>query len=155
MLANSPLQLLFRALDYVLGSASVPGVHNSPALCRTVTLGRWYAEGTPVNNHWGRRWTDGQSHRVSFNTILPPNSPTCFDRGAWADQQGMVLPPVSRHTGGVNVALADASVRFVSDTVNSGDLNMPAPLADNTGPSPYGVWGALGSKGGGESVEMP
>ena len=145
----------FQALDYVVGSALVPGVHNSPALCRTVTLGRWYAEGTPVNNHWGRHWVDGQSHRVSFNTILPPNSPTCFDRGSWADQQGMVLPPVSRHTGGVNVALADASVRFVSDSINAGDANMPAPLGEVSGPSPYGVWGAMGSKGGGESFEMP
>ena len=153
--AQNPSAAGFQEIDYLLGSAQVSGVHNSPALCRTVTLGRWYAEGTPINNQWGRHWTDGQSHRVSFNTILPPNSPTCFDRGSYADQQGMILPPVSRHPGGVSVALADASVRFMTSSIDAGDSNLPAPQSGTGGPSPYGIWGALGSKSGGETVQLP
>ncbi|MDR2757260.1 MAG: DUF1559 domain-containing protein, partial [Planctomycetaceae bacterium] len=60
-----------------------------------------------------------------------------------------VFPPVSNHSGGVTVGLLDGSVRFITDTINCGDLNAAAV---KTGSSPFGVWGALGSPSGGESV---
>jgi hypothetical protein len=40
-------------------------------------------------------------------------------------------------------------VRFISDYVNAGNLAAPEV---SRGPSPYGVWGALGSKAGGEGA---
>jgi prepilin-type N-terminal cleavage/methylation domain-containing protein/prepilin-type processing-associated H-X9-DG protein len=43
----------------------------------------------------------------------------------------------SRHPGGVNAALADGSVRFVSDSIDQG------------------VWRALGTRAGGEVVDVP
>jgi hypothetical protein len=39
-------------------------------------------------------------------------------------------------------------VRFFSQSIDTGDISQPE---QKTGPSPYGVWGALGSKSGGES----
>jgi hypothetical protein len=45
------------------------------------------------------------------------------------------------------VALADGSVRFISETIDTNNLALTHP---GSGPSPYGVWGALGSKAGGE-----
>ena len=59
-----------------------------------------------------------------------------------------ILPPTSLHTGGVNAARADGSVTFYSDTIDSGNLTRRA--IDSVGASPYGVWGALGTKSGGE-----
>lgn len=145
----------FRQVDYLVNTAQVPGVQDTPNLCLATILQRWYAEGTPLNGRTGISWQDGQTHYVGFNTILQPNSPSCFDRGAWGDQLGVVLPPTSRHTGGVNVVLADASVQFITDSVDNGDLTLPSPRSNNSGPSPYGVWGAMGSRNGSETFEMP
>ncbi|MDR0522798.1 MAG: DUF1559 domain-containing protein, partial [Planctomycetaceae bacterium] len=56
----------------------------------------------------------------------------------------------SNHTAGVNAGLGDGSVRFISDAVDTGTLD--AGITFFNGPSNYGVWGALGSINGGESV---
>jgi prepilin-type processing-associated H-X9-DG protein len=97
-------------------------------------------------------WTDGQPERVAFNTILGPNSPGCVDdSNVNADSQNVVLPPSSRHTGGVTCGLADGSVRFISDNIDTGNTNVGQP---NSGASNYGAWGAFGSKDGGETSTL-
>jgi hypothetical protein len=45
--------------------------------------------------------------------------------------------------------MADGSVHFISETIDTGNLGVQQP---NDGRSRYGVWGALGSKAGGETV---
>ena len=45
--------------------------------------------------------------------------------------------------------MADGAVRFVSENINTGLLSS-APTA--SGVSVYGVWGALGTKSGGEVI---
>jgi hypothetical protein len=91
-----------------------------------------------------------------FTTVLPPNSPNCSNcTGEWC---WGVFPPDSYHPGGVNLCLADGSTRFISETIDTGDLSCPDPTRQNPcsslgnppNTSPYGVWGALGSKQGGE-----
>ncbi|HUT90127.1 MAG TPA: DUF1559 domain-containing protein [Thermoguttaceae bacterium] len=82
-----------------------------------------------------------------FNTVLPPNAPSCLSTTWWEDST--VVTPTSYHPGGVVLALGDASVRFISETISTGDPTLPEVYA---GPSPYGVWGALGSKDGGETL---
>ena len=55
----------------------------------------------------------------------------------------------SHHAGGVQVTLVDGSVKFISETIDNGDLDEPNVTS---GKSPYGTWGALGTRGGGETV---
>ena len=64
----------------------------------------------------------------------------------------LVVPPASRHTGGVNAVFSDGSVHFVSNSIDTGNLNARQTVS---GPSVYGVWGALGSKNGGEIASLP
>ncbi|HOP76875.1 MAG TPA: DUF1559 domain-containing protein [Thermogutta sp.] len=100
---------------------------------------------------WGSKWAHGATSQIGFNTVLPPNGPACASL-ANDNTTYIILPPTSQHPGGVNVAMADASVRFVSDTVDTGNLSQFWPTSHDA-PSPYGVWGALGSKAGGEPVQ--
>ncbi|TVQ03755.1 MAG: DUF1559 domain-containing protein, partial [Planctomycetaceae bacterium] len=58
------------------------------------------------------------------------------------------------HPGGVNAVLMDGSVRFISESIDTGNTSLPPPGAVNTGMSPYGVWGALGSIQGGEPARQ-
>jgi prepilin-type processing-associated H-X9-DG protein len=95
-------------------------------------------------------WFVGVPAVEGFSTVLPPNSPSCAS-GAWEDSWG-VYSASSEHPGGVNVLLGDGSVRMISETINTGDLSRAEVTS---GLSPYGVWGALGSKDGGESVSAP
>lgn len=51
--------------------------------------------------------------------------------------------------------MPDGSCRFISETIDTDDLIQPEPRqqpAPYDGRSPYGVWGALGSKRGGEPM---
>jgi len=86
---------------------------------------------------------------VAFTTVLPPNAPACADGGSWADSYTALLPPASRHPGGVNLLLADGAVLFVQNDIDTGNLGVAQP---KTGPSNYGVWGSYGSKQGGEAI---
>jgi prepilin-type processing-associated H-X9-DG protein len=96
-------------------------------------------------------WQDAQPMYVAFNTVLPPNAPACADGGNWGDSNHLVIPPASRHPGGVNGSMSDGSVRFFSETIDAGNLSVFQPPY---GASNYGVWGALGSKAGGETVQL-
>ena len=136
------------------GSAlGVAGAANSPNLCLTKSDGKSYIAGTNVHGPFGSLWTDGQAERVGFNTVLPPNAAGCAeDSNGGADSVNVVIPPSSNHPGGVMCALADGSVRFIGETINTGNLGLPASAS---GPSNYGVWGALGSKSGGDTASLP
>jgi prepilin-type N-terminal cleavage/methylation domain-containing protein/prepilin-type processing-associated H-X9-DG protein len=99
----------------------------------------------------GRIWAHASPSATGFNTVLPPNSPSCY-RIANGFYNWGIFSATSNHPGGVNVSLADGSCRFISDTIDCGNYNgaYPAP-GYYSRPSPYGVWGALGSINGGES----
>jgi len=117
------------------------------------------------DNDWlpGTRWGDAHSAYSCVHPMLQPNSPSC---GAGNAEDWVMMSASSNHTGGVNVAMGDGSVQFISDTVNAGDPTV-SPLVpkqlvsdatrpqDYSGPSLYGVWGSLSSAAGGESISVP
>ena len=129
-------------------ASNVPSVINNPASCFSYGV-RGQFVGVQVKSKFGSIWCDGQAENVAFNTVLPPNSPSCVnDNNGNADSTGGVLSASSNHPSGVNALLCDASVRFVSQNINTGKTALPQVVSGN---SPYGVWGALGSISGREA----
>lgn len=119
--------------------------------CLDTAEGSHYKSTTSVSTGYGTRWADGANYFTWINTILPPNSPTCRTSG---DPNPMINPPTSYHNGGVNTALGDGSVTFVSNTVDAGTVTASGPQCVSSGESPFGVWGAMGSKDGGEAKRL-
>jgi prepilin-type processing-associated H-X9-DG protein len=113
-------------------------------------------QGNNGSSGWGigRRWGDAHSIYTIFFTIIGPNGPTC----SGGHGENWAVPTASSfHPTGVNVALCDGSVRFITDTIDAGDPNQIPPdmggrPQDYSGPSLWGVWGALGTRAGGERV---
>ena len=130
--------------------AQVANVHANPQTCRAAMNGQYLNAGVKHQGTWGGNWQDGQVMYVAFNTVLPPNAPSCVHTITWGDGEPVVLPPTSNHTGGVNASRVDGSVQFISSSIDSGNSTIGSPTWGEQGASPYGVWGALGSKNGGE-----
>ena len=69
------------------------------------------------------------------------------------------MPPASRHQGGAHVLMGDGAVIFMTDSVEAGDRRAGGVRNGQTGArapgsqSPYGLWGALGTKATAETVE--
>jgi prepilin-type N-terminal cleavage/methylation domain-containing protein/prepilin-type processing-associated H-X9-DG protein len=94
------------------------------------------------------RWADGRAAVTGFNTILPPNSPSCYPISI--DYFGLFTAN-SNHSGGVNAVMVDGSVRFVSETINCGNYNATHNARTYlSGTSPFGIWGAMGTISAGE-----
>ena len=107
-----------------LGSAATnPNNVTRPAACNGTSSTR---------NETGLQYYRGFPTAVLYTHTVPPNFP---DRDC-IDQLGTQfhLAARSAHSGGVNVALADGSVRFVRDTI------------------PMDNWKALGTRAGGEPL---
>ena len=100
----------------------------------------------------GVAWWTGFAGKTLFTTITPPNAPSCVPN---SQQTGSIelgaIAPTSYHTGGVNCAYGDGSVQFISDTIDAGPSTARCVVS---GPSQFGVWGALGSRNGGESKSL-
>jgi prepilin-type N-terminal cleavage/methylation domain-containing protein/prepilin-type processing-associated H-X9-DG protein len=140
-----------RDLDHRFGHA-ILDVRANPRLCMTTTDGKFYLATATVERSFGSRFPRGRFNRAGFTTILPPNSPSCLmDTNNQGNSDHGVLSPGSMHPGGVSVAFCDGSVQFISDTIDTGDTSANQ-ANDYAGSSRYGVWGALGSKAGGEVV---
>ncbi|HBT75549.1 MAG TPA: hypothetical protein DEB39_01195 [Planctomycetaceae bacterium] len=110
---------------------------------------------------------------TGFQAVMPPNSHSCAQGGHW-NESGLYSAS-GFHVGGINITLADGSVRFVSNTIDCGNQDYdvlhppidspsnsvslwdgtPAYGKDPVGPSPFGVWGALGSRDGAEAIVLP
>ncbi|QDV70945.1 Type II secretion system protein G precursor [Rosistilla carotiformis] len=102
----------------------------------------------------GDRWGHHNPAITGFNTILPPNSPSCSRDGSTGQTNGAIFSVASQHPGGVQAVMADAAVRFVADTIDAGSASSPW-LWRVKKPSPYGVWGAMGTRNGREAVQLP
>lgn len=123
----------------------IANIAANPSLCAARAAGSYYVAGSNVSA-WGCAsiWAFGHPHWAAVTTVLPPNGPSCYGNingnnpsNAWG-----IWTASSRHVGGVHVLMADGAVRFVSNNINSGNLT----------PANLGVWGALGTISGGETV---
>jgi hypothetical protein len=106
----------------------------------------------------GFRWASADAPFSVVNTILPPNSETCMA----IDHTGSgICPPSSRHQGGAHMLVADGAVVFITDSIEAGDSTHGTVRRNRTGTrspgskSPYGLWGALGTKANYEVIEEP
>ncbi|MDR3232381.1 MAG: DUF1559 domain-containing protein [Planctomycetaceae bacterium] len=172
--AEQPL----RAGDII---AATNNAKNNPRAILTVAPSGVYTASTSVPGKAagakGLYWGFGAPLFSSFSTILPPNSPSCATgilpssgnsftyaanapnnnannngtsngENTWVQGRRVMNSASSWHSGGVNVTLGDGSVHFISERIDTGS----GTRIVNSGPSPFGVWGALGSIDGGESV---
>jgi prepilin-type processing-associated H-X9-DG protein len=130
----------------------------------------------------GWSWSCGLLLTTGFNTILPPNQPSCTTNkameygnyGTLGYPNGGDIPvfqynnPLvtasSYHSGGVNVAFCDGSIRFISNSIDAGNPTIYPGHGTTSGTSGwwltnvesiYGVWGSLGTVAAGESVSVP
>jgi len=125
------------AHGYPAACMTIPRNPTNPRLFQPASSGSW--RGLILFMGW--------TSASGFTTITPPNSPAC----AYSGESWGVYPPTSDHPGGVNVLFLDGSVHFVSETIDTGNLNA---IAVTSGESPYGVWGALGTPDGGEAKSL-
>ena len=94
------------------------------------------ATATPLTSKWGFSWVMGENCCTLYNHVSVPNKVTCAGTPfpGTMTNMAMVVPPSSRHPGGVNVLFGDGNVTFISESV---DLN---------------VWRAYGTRNGGETI---
>jgi prepilin-type processing-associated H-X9-DG protein len=84
----------------------------------------------------GERWGDGNALYTRYHHIFPPLSVSCLLGGSEDFDSPVVVTATSRHPGGVNLSMADGSVRFVKQTVAAR------------------VWQAIGTVAGSEIVSQ-
>ncbi len=115
------------ALAFVQSCLGIPG--NTPA----------FGTLSPPN---GNVWIGGNPGSCmmwdAYNHFMPPNTFACDsttdgNTGGYASVPD-AFPPASNHPGGVNVAFADGSVRFIKNSVN------------------LQTWWSLGTRNGGELI---
>ena len=151
-----------------IASGTAMGEWQSPMACfnrrgpgGTLTNRTGYSENV-ARQTAGRAWAYTKKIGASIHTILPPNAPVCVENTyhdeAWGWWGGFAGTASSYHAGGINAVFADGSGRFVTETINTGNMNEWGRYFVDRGilsvRTPYGVWGALGSRSGGESDSL-
>ena len=102
----------------------------------------------------GLKWALDRGLHGAFNTILPPNSELCMVTHSFNTG---IMPPSSRHQGGCHVLMGDGAVKFITDSIEAGDsgsahVGEGAPRLDPGLKSPFGLWGALGTRDTKETI---
>lgn len=68
------------------------------------------------DSNGGMTWLEGNMNWTRYNHLLPPNRPSCKNGITW---EGVAMTASSKHDGGVNILMGDASVRFINEDVDS------------------------------------
>ncbi|MFG0291227.1 MAG: DUF1559 domain-containing protein [Rhodopirellula sp. JB044] len=109
-----------------------------------------------VTEQRGLRWASQHPFYSGVTTVHPPNSPICA-RGGETDS---LMNMSSRHTGGAHVLFGDGAVKFITDSIEAGDRTAKFVNPNHNGSStshgdisPFGLWGALGTKAMNETVD--
>jgi len=135
--------------------------------CKSKARGGIYVTppaGSLFANVSGVRWLDNLVANTAFHTIIGPNGATCYVGGS-SEVDG-VRTAGSYHFGGAHVVAFDNAVKFIPnevDTANSipgGNMatyyspgrNQWESSLNWSSPSPFGTWGAMGTRGAGDEV---
>jgi prepilin-type processing-associated H-X9-DG protein len=162
-----------------LSVVTLPPVAANPNYCydqgyRDAERPRFWGDSSTaveIDYRRGHAWALGLYITTCFNTIQPPNQGMCGSIGSIISPLlGGIAPASSRHPGGVHVLMGDGSVTFITDSIDSGNLHesnvyldldgdgdltdsSPAPSLPGVG-SPYGVWGAMGTRASSEVIKQ-
>ena len=114
-----------------------------PATCLSYAVGTEFSSSATLTT-WspGELWAFGHPFWNGFVTVLPPNGPSCYSADDNPSNDSGLFTAGSRHPGGALTLKVDGSVDFNAETIDS-----------SGGASGYGVWGALGTRAGGEAGE--
>jgi len=170
--------------NMIRGNMAVNVPYGPPQNCMATAIGngRFNTDnGNPTDigigdRIFGGRWGDSLGLYTYFQTTLPPNSPSCTNNPNNPEGWDPLMSASSSHPGGVNVAFCDGAVRFITDSISTSspggglgfapygtnhddgrfDLGQRAAqfVANDSMQSPYGVWGALGTRAGEESTSL-
>jgi prepilin-type processing-associated H-X9-DG protein len=133
-----PWQTSQTTIPFATGSPALVG--SLAATLTTITNQCQAAASLSATKVWQfKGWTwmhDECGTGGGYSHALPPNKLNCFFSNETAPQDDHTLiGPQSKHPGGVNVTFLDGSVKFIKDSIS------------------VGVWGALGTKAGGEVID--
>jgi prepilin-type N-terminal cleavage/methylation domain-containing protein/prepilin-type processing-associated H-X9-DG protein len=124
-------------------------------------------EASTRENRRGFKWACGEAVQTGAHTILAPNQPTWTSLSD-VRRSDIIATAGSRHSGGCHVLMGDGAVIFITDSIDAGDPNRPTIVVKNNGKvetidgvlaaapgiaSPYGVWGALGTRSSKEVIQ--
>ncbi len=129
------------------GGPSTTTVPSTPAEAEVII-----ASGAQFKNTGHTEWPDGRVHHQGFTTAMPPNSlASCSDGtttyiecdyNSWQEGKNgvngspsyAIITSRSHHTGIVNSAMADGSIRSITENID------------------LGIWRSLGTRSGGEVI---
>ncbi len=98
----------------------------------------------------GFSWAAYANLYTSVTTSLPPNTELCLhNRNEWTEGNWSVS---SRHQGGAHVLMCDGAVKFITDSIEAGNSNFPVATMISGQASPFGLWGALGTRASREVI---
>ena len=165
---TNPRDALGRVYATGLDTSAAGNVDN----CKATSIQGYYAAAS-FGQLPGECWASGLYYHSGVALVLPPNSASCVTAAPAFITTLSVSPGVgpvglisvsSRHTGGAHCLIGDGTVRFVNENINSqsaGYVGTSASvnytytvtgIAALNGGSPFGVWGAIGTMGAGETV---
>jgi prepilin-type processing-associated H-X9-DG protein len=145
---------------------SESGLRDNPSFCADAGFidperPRFWVPNALILNatqHRGYRWADYLPTFGMVLTVLPPNREVCSMGSA---TRSNLVNVSSRHQGGAHVLMGDGAVIFMTDSIEAGDARNPQVWRNGTAAnknqagaqSPFGLWGALGTRASKETIE--
>jgi prepilin-type N-terminal cleavage/methylation domain-containing protein/prepilin-type processing-associated H-X9-DG protein len=144
---------------------SLASIRDNPSVCQPLVDAQrprfWNATYHMISRRLfgrGYRWADQGALFTGCLTILPPNREICGPFNTLGTT--LIATMSSQHQGGAHVLMGDGAVKFITDSIEAGNSRAPAVWLSGTGPaapgsqSPYGLWGALGTRASSEVINQ-
>jgi prepilin-type N-terminal cleavage/methylation domain-containing protein len=162
----------------VQGNIIVSGITTDPLrgvpvlTCKNLVRAGKFPGSNSFYSTRGCAWLDAAISFTGFNTVLGPNGPSCASpafQNALGNEDG-IYSAASYHPGGAHVVMFDSATRLIPNEIDTSDSNANSTVADYyspgrasvngswqqtpnwVAPSPFGVWGAMGTRGAAETV---